>query len=411
VVFSFFRKDKPTESATTQLVKIATPIAIPSAQTTPSVTLHPPGAANPDPLAMDSELDPNPTTIMDGIEVIESISGVSSYVEEAAIYYANNLSDQAISALEQCLRNQPVQKESQPWQMLFELYEGAGMQQHFEELALEFAVKFERSPPVWAAPSQPIASNASTTYSKSDTFTLRGILTAESETQFQQLQQAAAKANAICLDLAKIQSIDTAASKTMLQTFHGFSKAGIRFQCSGVANLADLIKHCIKKSVGDPDNKHYWLLLLELYQMQNQQAEFEDVAVEYAVAFEVSPPSWIPVAGGTPRQVTPEPGPQAEISSPDEAEVFAIRGVISGGTEPRLQELVQFATTRTDVCIDISAVPRVDFASIGTFLNTLIQLNSSGKKVEIKGANEMVSALFSVMGVGQFATIHKNKAH
>ena len=35
-----------------------------------------------------------------------------------------------------------------------------------------------------------------------------------------------------------------------------------------------------------------WLLLLDLYQMLGLQNEFEEAAVDYAVTYEVSPPSW-----------------------------------------------------------------------------------------------------------------------
>ena len=36
----------------------------------------------------------------------------------------------------------------------------------------------------------------------------------------------------------------------------------------------------------------YWLLLFELYILEGKMAEFEDLGLEYAVAFEMSPPSW-----------------------------------------------------------------------------------------------------------------------
>jgi anti-anti-sigma regulatory factor len=55
----------------------------------------------------------------------------------------------------------------------------------------------------------------------------------------------------------------------------------------------------------------------------------------------------------------------------------------------------------------MASVSRVEFVSVGMFLNTMIELNQGGKKVLIEGANEMVSALLAVMGVGQFASIVK----
>jgi len=40
-----------------------------------------------------------------------------------------------------------------------------------------------------------------------------------------------------------------------------------------------------------------WLMLLDLYQHLGMRAEFEEAAVNYAVTFEISPPSWEPQPG------------------------------------------------------------------------------------------------------------------
>lgn len=45
---------------------------------------------------------------------------------------------------------------------------------------------------------------------------------------------------------------------------------------------------------GRPDGKACWLLLLELCQLQGRQEAFEEIAIDYAVTFEVTTPSWRP---------------------------------------------------------------------------------------------------------------------
>ena len=44
-------------------------------------------------------------------------------------------------------------------------------------------------------------------------------------------------------------------------------------------------------ATGDRNNEQAWLLLLELYQQLGDQASFDEAAVNYAITFEVSPPS------------------------------------------------------------------------------------------------------------------------
>ena len=57
----------------------------------------------------------------------------------------------------------------------------------------------------------------------------------------------------------------------------------------------------------------------------------------------------------------------------------------------------------------MTATTRVDFVTVGAFINTLIALNQKGKQVSISGANEMVHALFDVMGVTEYATVISRK--
>jgi anti-anti-sigma regulatory factor len=54
-------------------------------------------------------------------------------------------------------------------------------------------------------------------------------------------------------------------------------------------------------------------------------------------------------------------------------------------------------------------VPRVDFVSVGDFIGVLAGLNGSGKKLLISNANEMIRALFGVMGVDQLAAIQRRR--
>lgn len=392
MVFSFFRKDKEPDDGG-KPVAVAKPVAKPAA---PAAKAQPPA-----PGPVDDEFDTfGPPS---GIEVIESTAESASAVEEAAIYYANNLVDQASATLLHAVRDPAESRDMQPWLMLFDLYQLSGMKQPFEELALEFVVKFERSAPVWvdtleAAEPKPVPKAEGGNY-----FALTGPLSAASVSQFQQLQAVAGKSGSIRLDLSKVQGVDGAGSKLLLESLQGLGKAGVKIQYSGTGVLTEKVKQAVKAG-GSDDAHHHWLLLLELYQLQGKQAEFEDLAVEYAVTFEVSPPSWVemPRAAVVEESIEPAEQPEEHAASADS---FPLKGVICSTCERNMKELVDYAAARPEVRIDMSGVTRVEFVSVGMVLNTMIELNSSGKRVLIEGANEMVSALLGVMGVGQFATI------
>lgn len=101
------------------------------------------------------------------------------------------------------------------------------------------------------------------------------------------------------------------------------------------------------------------------------------------------------------------------VDAPDELphdeDTFFMSGVISADSAQQLQELKDFAASRSEIYLDMADVSRVDFVSIGDFVGVLVELNSGGKKLRVRNANEVIRALFGVMGVDQFADILKRK--
>jgi len=124
------------------------------------------------------------------------------------------------------------------------------------------------------------------------------------------------------------------------------------------------------------------------------------------VTFELSPPSWEVLPESV--QTTAESEPETPAAT-EETEFFCIEGVLASGTDYKLRDLERHADARTQVQIDMTATTRVDFVTVGAFINTLIGLNQKGKQVSISGANEMVHALFDVMGVTEYATVIRRK--
>ena len=72
--------------------------------------------------------------------------------------------------------------------------------------------------------------------------------------------------------------------------------------------VASLIE--TKIAVGTRENAGCWLLLLEFYQIMGKETEFEDMAINYAVTFEMSPPSWDPKRVA---KAEPKPLPAAAV--------------------------------------------------------------------------------------------------
>ncbi|MEO1766925.1 STAS domain-containing protein [Thiobacter aerophilum] len=332
-----------------------------------------------------------------------------SAVEEAAVLYANTRVAEAIAVLETFLRENTASRDLQPWLLLFDLYQSQGMKQKFDELSMEFVVRFERSAPVWeppnAVPSAPVAASAP---AAGPTVRLEGMLDGGAEQAIQRLLKLAEGKVPVRLDLAQAQGIDPSRAQLLAEVLLMLRKAGKYLVLAGAQEFTARVK-AYTEGAGRREPA-YWRLLFELYQFQNRAQEFEDAAVDYAVTFEVSPPSWEPVAGLPAEPATESPASPAQTGGEVESDVFRLEGVLDAASEYRLKELARFAEGRSEVVVDLSRLVRVDFMIVGSVINTLINLNQAGKKVTLSGQNEMVHALFEVMGVRDFAQLARRKA-
>jgi anti-anti-sigma regulatory factor len=229
-----------------------------------------------------------------------------------------------------------------------------------------------------------------------------GVLSGDKDSFFQGMMQTAQKGGGLRLDFSRLDGVEVSGSYRLVEILLDLKKSGKKITLINAACLSDRLKGLI--GPGGEDEQAHWQLLLSLYQCQGMLAEFEDLAVEYAVTYEVSPPSWEPIPQSKPVAVVVE-----SSDAPRDEDAFYLNGVISPGSEQQFKEMSLFADSHVEVCLDMRDVPRVDFVSIGDFVGVLVGLNSSGKKVLIRNANEMIRALFGIMGVDQFATILRRK--
>jgi ABC-type transporter Mla MlaB component len=142
-----------------------------------------------------------------------------------------------------------------------------------------------------------------------------------------------------------------------------------------------------------------WLLSLELMQWFHEQAAFDDRAIEYAIAFETSPPSYEPPpqaqqAGAEPAQDDGEPAEAAV-----QGDMLTWTGVMTGPTAPQLAQLAEFAQGRAVVPIDMTGVERVDFVCAGALLNALNRIESQRRAVQLAGVSPIVRALLLLIGI------------
>jgi ABC-type transporter Mla MlaB component len=215
-------------------------------------------------------------------------------VGEAVALCASGQSDKAIAVLDAAVRS-GTGLGAEPrvaWDMLFDLLQSAGRREVFESLALDYATCFEISPPAWKGRATALPPAAPRPVAGPATISLSGVLGANAKEPLGKLPDIAAKSTGIRLDLSKVVDADEDGCAALCDTVAVLRKARKAITLGGAAHLAGILA---KKLVpGRRANEHVWLLLLELYQQSSQQEAFETAALDYAITFEVSPPSWNP---------------------------------------------------------------------------------------------------------------------
>jgi ABC-type transporter Mla MlaB component len=338
---------------------------------------------------------------------VEEGSGhdVPAAIEEAAILFANGQVEEAHARATKAIEQEELGAwKLQMWLMLFDLLQSLGRKQEFEEKALDFVVKFERSPPPWIdAPTAAARANPSMRTGGLAHVALTGVLGAQSAAALDQLKKAAERQPKLRLDFAKLQSIEPAGCTLLRDTLRAFKAGKKDVYLTGEARIVQLLREAAK--AGDKSvDAAVWLLLLDLYQMLGMHDEFEEAAVDYAVTYEVSPPSW----------ETPPPRPKPlEASQPialetgDEA--FHLVGEVAGQSDQLFTDITAYAGGHNPVTLELAATKRIDFVNAGRLLNVLEKQQAEGKELVIRGAGEMIIALFAVMGITRIARVIPRK--
>lgn len=331
------------------------------------------------------------------LEVQEGGSGIGAAFEEAAVLYANGNEGDALALLEAAVPSEGGAVGEGAWLMLLDLYRLGGHQRRFESRVLDYATRFERSPPSWEDLS-PAAGKAKT--SLAPLINLNGQLSAAAGKQFGQIAAIARRNGGVRIDVSKVRGVDDAGCGVWRRLLAELAAERIGVTLLNVQSLADVLSQRVE--AGRAEARDTWLMLLELLQYAGDQARFEDRAVDYAVTFEESPPSWENRAGLPPPAEAPAVAAQ---SAPNDPDGFVFEGELTGAGNETLKRLAAFASDRRQVRVDCTRLRRIDFVCAGTLFNILVTLQAQGKLVSLVNVNAMVAGLLRVMSVDQVAHV------
>jgi ABC-type transporter Mla MlaB component len=203
------------------------------------------------------------------------------------------------------------------------------------------------------------------------------------------------------LDITRLQTPDEETAQVILAEISRLHEMGKPIELIGGPGF--VVRLNAARRV-DSLKRPAWHFLLEVLRLMGKEEEFDEVALDYAVAFEVSPPAYRPPLP-MPTRVADSHGVQAPLPE----NTYLLTGAIGPGNDMQIRDLKRFAEGKKQVQVDMTDLRRIDFAVVGILLELLIDLDQNGCHVTFREGNEMVNTLLQIVGVSQFASIIPKK--
>ena len=368
--------------------KSAAPPAVAAKPTTgaPAVAAKVPAVDDLDFTVDDFELSFTESSVM-AIDVDHGGDPVQADVEQVVVLFANGQDAAARGLLETYIRSYPGERGKRFWNLLFDLLQVTGDRPAFDRLCVEFAEACETSPPSWR--EAPAAQHSSAPAGVRQ-LSLQGVLTAEGAQPVADLARLVEQKVAAQVDCAKLIGCDDEVAGQLATLLITARRRKLALTLTNVD--AVLRRLSDRLQVGTAEHEPAWRLLLELLQRHASQEVFEERAVDYAVTFELSPPSW-------------EELPQA-LAVAAELPVLDDAHYLSGELKnARFDNLAEYLAHSEAPVLDFGAVARLDFFSAGQLVNRIAPLKAAGREVVIRSPNHLVAELMAIVGLNKQARI------
>jgi len=370
------------------------------------------------------------------VATVESLT--DGDMEEAAIRFANGDDEGAESALLEALKATDQRREQvDTWSAaLFDLYRATGQQSRFDSVAIDFAERFGRSAPAWFSIPEVLGRKGTGPAIRTIPSRLEDAPIWSSPTQFTRasvddLQLALANApSPWFLDWGPLVEVDADAVDGFAALFEQWANQPVHLRFRNPRNL-ERVLHAGTPSGNKGIDPACWRLRMDALRVMGLQDDFELVALEYCVTFEVSPPAWQDVrcsyvheGSGSPdsdsatentdqpeeEDTVPEPldsqgltVPMGYDSAP--AAVVELSGEILGEAADALARLEQVRQGGERLVISCANLMRVDFSAAGSILNWVAMRQSEGCQVQFREVHRLVAAFFHVIGINEHARV------
>jgi hypothetical protein len=371
-------------------------------------------------------------------------------LDESVIAFANADFEQCENSLIQLLQPGGVRHDSaDSWLVLFDLYRALDMSQRFEALANAYAHQFAQSAPQWYSLPERVSQHLShrdklvdANAAKSGTAATVGSSSSAPATRPSSsvlegwiappVLDVEAIGRLRCeilqlprpwvMDWVGVESVTAEGANQLYTQLRHWSQDSHDITWIGADHLYDVLAELAPPGVKDSDPA-FWMLRLELLRLGNRVDRFDEVAIDYCVTYELSPPSWEPAqckvrlmedATCTQTVTLSHIGDVStsfvESQLHDEIEFvrqasLELAGQLVGDIGDTLAELDQQLGSSEAVQLDCTYLIRVDFIAAGDLLNWVLSRRSENRSITFLNPHRLVALFFGAMGITEHAKV------
>jgi ABC-type transporter Mla MlaB component len=316
---------------------------------------------------------------------------------------------------------------AETWLVLFDLYRATGQQAKFESLALDYAQRFGASSPQWYSLPKMVADAVA--LEKPRLSRTRGeigwvcgeVLDVEG----------VAKLGSTVLQLplpwvfdwSALRSVEPQAAAELSMLIRQWAPQQLEMRWLSGERFFQVLQEVAPSGARDSDPA-LWLVQLDALRLANRPDQFDDIAIEYCITYEVSPPSWEPARavvriGGA--GLTTQSPPLSQVGTVhtalttmphDDEGSSAVRmatldlaGQLVGDIAATLARLNDELDTATVVKVSCTRLIRVDFVAAGDLLNWVLAKRQEGRQVSLVDTHRLVALFFGAMGINEHASV------
>ena len=372
-------------------------------------------------------------------------------LEEASIRYANGDEWGAEQSLLEALSAPGVaENTAKAWvAALLDLFRATNNKARFDAVAQQYASHLVGASPVWYAVSGEDSHSAATgldfelnlpplavqepepepVHTSDALWECPKELTAQA---LQELQQSLlSHAQPWRLGWSRLNHIDPDAMPLLGVVLRKFCEEPVQIQFIGAERLIHLLTE-MTPTMESAVAPSWWLVRLNALRVVQLYDDFENVALDYCVTYEVSPPAWEPakcqyenvIGAHAPSAPAPQavqqpvipavvaPAKTQRVMPTVPAGAVELQGEILGDALEALEghlrsedggePVYHSGSTLQVYCMHLV---RVDFSAAGSILNWAAMRQAEGCKVQFREVNRMVAAFFNVIGIHEHARV------